>query len=396
LELDVLIFGGGVAGLWLLDELHRRRFRVLLIERRALGAGQSIASQGILHGGLKYMLGGMASGSARTVGAMTDVWRACLSGRGQPDLSDARIFSPCCYLWRTDSLISRAALSAARLVLRTSVERVATRDRPAALVNCPGEILRVNEQVVDVASFLSVLARGHTARIMQVGEEDSVDFVTSSLGRVDEVQLRRSAANAVVSMKTATTVFAAGEGNEDLRRRVGLSADTMQLRPLRMVMVRGRLPQLFGHCVDGNKTRVTITSAVDSQDRTVWQLGGEIAEKGVDMTPSDLIQFAQRELMSVLPGVDWAGVEWATYRINRAEGRSTAGLRPDGPVWRRDGSVISAWPTKLVLAPRLARSIADALGDPPEGGTESVEAPPDWPRPEVAQPPWEVNDQWRR
>jgi glycerol-3-phosphate dehydrogenase len=396
LELDVLIFGGGVAGLWLLDELHRRRFRVLLIERHALGAGQSITSQGILHGGLKYMLGGLASGSARTVGEMTDVWRACLSGRSEPDLRGVRVLSPHCYLWRTDSLISRVGLSAARLVLRTSVERVATGDRPAALVNCPGEILRVNEQVVDVASFLSVLARGHTARIMQVGEEDGVDFVTSGPGRVDEVQLRRFAANAVVSLKPATTVFAAGEGNEDLRRRVGLSADAMQRRPLHMVMVRGRLPQLFGHCVDGNKTRVTITSAVDSQDRTVWQLGGELAEKGVDRESSDLIRFAQAEFMSVLPGVDLAGVEWATYRINRAEGRSTAGLRPDGPVWRRDGSVITAWPTKLVLAPRLARSIADALGDPPDGGTESVGAPPDWPCPDVAQPPWEVNDQWRR
>ena len=395
MELDVLIFGGGVAGLWLLDELHRRRFRVLLIERRALGAGQSIASQGILHGGLKYMLGGLATGSARTVGEMTDVWRACLSGRAQPDLSDARILSPCCYLWRTDSLISRAALSAARLVLRTAVERVSTCDRPAAIVNCPGEILRVNEQVVDVASFLSVLARRHAARIMQVGEKDSVDFGTSGMGCVNEVQLRRSAPSAVVSMKPTTTVFAAGEGNEELRRNVGLSVDAMQRRPLHMVMVRGRLPQLFGHCVYGNKTRVTITSAVDSQDRTVWQLGGELAEKGVDRASSDLIRCAQAELNAVLPGVDFDGVEWTAYRINRAEGRSTAGLRPDGPVWRRDGSVITAWPTKLVLAPRLACSIADSLGDPPGGGAESVEAPPDWPRPEVAQPPWEVNDEWR-
>lgn len=396
MEHDVLIFGGGAAGLWLLDELHRRRFRALLIERRALGAGQSIASQGILHGGLKYMLGGMVSGSAKSVGEMVEVWRACLAGRSEPDLRDVRVSSPYCHLWRTESFTSRAALSAARLVLRTSVERVATRDRPAALMYCPGEILRVNEQVVDVASFLSVLARGHTARIMQVGDEDSVDFVTSGRDRVGEVRLRRSAANDVVSLKPATIVFAAGEGNEDLRRRVGLSTDAMQRRPLHMVMVRGRLPQLFGHCVDGNKTRVTITSAVDTQDRTVWQLGGELAEKGVDRSSSDLIHFAQAELKSVLPGVDWAGVEWATYRINRAEGRSTAGLRPDGPVWRRDGSVITAWPTKLVLAPRLARSIADALGDPPDGGTESVEAPPDWPRPNVAQPPWEVNDQWRR
>ena len=100
-ELDALIFGGGGAGLWLLDELHRRSFRTMLIENRALGAGQTIASQGILHAGLKYALGGLLSGAAKAVGEMTDLWRQCLEGRAQPDLRGVRILSPCCYLWRT-------------------------------------------------------------------------------------------------------------------------------------------------------------------------------------------------------------------------------------------------------------------------------------------------------
>lgn len=395
MNLDVLIFGGGAAGLWLLDELNRRSFRVLLIERRALGAGQTIASQGILHGGLKYMLGGIVSGSARAAGEMTDVWRGCLGGGGRPDLREVRILSPHCHLWRTDSITSRAALSAAGFVLRTSVEKVTAQDRPAALAHCPGEVLRVEEQVVDAASFLQVLSRAHSTRIVKAGEDNGVEFVTSGPGCVDEVRLRGANTGRAVSLRPTTCIFAAGEGNEGLRHSVGLSGDIMQRRALHTVMIRGRLPQLFGHCVDGNKTRVTITSADDSRGLTVWQVGGEVAEKGVDMTPSDLVQFTRRELVSVLPGVDLAGTEWGTYRISRAEGRSKSGLRPDGPVWRREGSVVSAWPTKLVLVPRLARLIADALGDPPAGHETSVESPPDWPRPEVALPPWEVCDEWR-
>ena len=58
LPLDVLIFGGGGAGLWLLDDLAARGYRVLLAEAGDLGAGQTIASQGIIHGGLKYALRG--------------------------------------------------------------------------------------------------------------------------------------------------------------------------------------------------------------------------------------------------------------------------------------------------------------------------------------------------
>jgi len=44
---DIVIFGGGVAGLWLLNRLRREGYDVLLLESRTLGGGQTIASQGI-------------------------------------------------------------------------------------------------------------------------------------------------------------------------------------------------------------------------------------------------------------------------------------------------------------------------------------------------------------
>ena len=42
--------------------------------------------------------------------------------------------------------------------------------------------------------------------------------------------------------------------------------------------VRGALPGLCGHAIEGAKTRVTITSDVDARGRTVWQLGGQVSE----------------------------------------------------------------------------------------------------------------------
>ena len=56
LDVEVVIFGGGIAGLWLLDELHRAGMTTLLLEAHELGSGQTIASQGIIHGGLIALL----------------------------------------------------------------------------------------------------------------------------------------------------------------------------------------------------------------------------------------------------------------------------------------------------------------------------------------------------
>jgi len=400
-ELDALIFGGGVAGLWLLDELHRRSFRTLLIENRALGTGQTIASQGILHAGLKYALGGLLSGAAKAVGEMTDLWRQCLVGRAQPDLRGVRILSPCCYLWRTEALASKIGLTAARFGLRTPVAKVAPHERPPALARCPGEVLRVDEQVIDIDSLLRELARRHNDRILNIADACDVTFTVSKPGHVETVELRREDSTTNLLLKPGVVIFTAGEGNAELRRRVGLSQEAMQLRPLHMVMVRGSLPQLFGHCVDGNKTRVTITTAIDTLGRTVWQVGGEIAEKGAHRSAAELIEFARCELPSVLPAVDFTNTQWATYRINRAEGHDPRGARPEGPVWRREGSVITAWPTKLVLAPRLAELIVNSLGKP-----SCPDATPS-PHPtayglqsgargegKIALPPWEVTDEW--
>jgi len=389
LELDVLIFGGGVAGLWLLDELHRRGFAVALVESKALGTGQTICSQGILHGGLKYALGGIVADSSKAVREMPAHWAACLAGQRQPDLRSVRVLSPHCHLWRTDSLASRVGLWGARAALQTPVEKVADADRPAALAHCPGQVFRVNEPVIAVAAFLTALAERHRSR-MFLAPHCTIAATSAERRRVEQVELHHADTKQTLAFRPAWIVLTAGEGNESLRRTMGLDAEVMQRRPLHMVLVRGDLPDLFGHCVDGNKTRMTITSARDRAGRTVWQLGGELAEQGVARDPSAQLAAAKVELNAVLPGLNLRGVEWACYRVDRAEGRMSDGRRPDGPQIRVEGNVITAWPTKLVLAPRLAETIAEKLGGPKIGATVL----PDWPRPAVADPPWEVTTQW--
>ena len=133
MELDVVIFGGGCAGLWTLDELSRRGYAALLLEAGGLGGGQTVASQGILHGGMKYALAGLLTPSAGGVREMPAVWRACLAGQREPDLSGTRVRAESCYLWQTQSVSSRLGMWGARLGLQVAPQGLAHHERPGVL-----------------------------------------------------------------------------------------------------------------------------------------------------------------------------------------------------------------------------------------------------------------------
>lgn len=377
-HLDAVILGGGIAGLWTLDTLRRRGVHAVLLERAALGQGQTLWSQGIIHGGLKYTLSGLLNPAAQAVRDMPDRWRACLAGKAEPDLSQAKLRAPHCHLWRTESLSSKVAMIGARVGLRVTPTTLDAEERPEALRHVPGTVARLEEQVVDVASVLGVLAERHKGRVW-LAPRARVD---RDAGRV-RVSVDPEDANAPV-LACGTLILTAGAGNAALRDRLGLQPNQTQVRPLHQVMLRGEFPELNGHCVDGSVTRVTITTAKDSAGRTVWQVGGQLAEEGVNRKPEDLIAHAKRELAACLPGVDLSRAEWATYRADRAEMRAPGALRPDDATLLVEGPVISAWPTKLALAPRLADLVAERVS----GATGSPSALPAWTAAPVGAPPW--------
>ncbi len=395
MHLDVLIFGGGAAGLWLLDRLSRRGDRVLLLEAGQLGQGQTSASQGIIHGGLKYTLQGLLTPAAREIREMPEIWRRCLAGQQAPDLRHTRLRANHCYLWRSESLRSRLGMLGAKVGLHVAPQELEAGDRPAALADCPGPIARLDEQVIDPASFVADLAHQHRERILQIGANDGLECRLSGPGIVERVVLLNPQTGRSQDFCPLHIVLTAGAGNAALRRRVELPAEQMQRRPLHMVMVRGELPVLNGHCVDGARTRVTITSDRDSAGRTVWQVGGQLAEDGVSLDETGLISLAHCELSAVLPGIDFSQAEWATYRVDRAERATPRGGRPDTATIVQEGNVITGWPTKLALAPQLARMAEECL-PPAESRRFDLNALADWPRPPVAQPPWELVRGWQR
>ena len=296
MELDVLIFGGGATGLWLLDRLSRRGDRVLLLEARRLGAGQTVASQGIIHGGLKYTLQGLLTPAAREIRGMPDVWRQSLAGLGAPDLQNTRVRADCCHLWRSDSLRSRLGMLGARVGLHVAPQPVSPAECPAVLAGCPEPVARIEEQVISPASFIADLAQQHRPRILAIDAAAGLECLTGQPGVAVRVRVAHPSTGQRLEISPRHIVLAAGGGNGALRRRLGLPADQMQKRPLHMVLVRGRLPVLNGHCVDGARTRVTITTDCDASGRTVWQIGGQLAEEGVSFDEQSLVRRAAAEL----------------------------------------------------------------------------------------------------
>lgn len=392
-DLDVLIFGGGAAGLWLLDDLVRAGHRVLLLEAHQLGSGQTVASQGIIHGGLKYTLGGLLTPSARSIREMPLVWRECLAGEREPDLSSTRRRAEYCHLWQTSSVSSRAAMIGARAGLRIAPVPLAPEARPEPLRACAGMVARLDEQVIEPASFIAVLADRNERRILKIDAASGLEICTVGAGVVDLVRLINPATGDALDVRASRLVLTAGAGNDDLRRAAGLTMPRMQRRPLHMVLLRGDLPVLNGHCVDGLHTRATITTARDFADRVVWQVGGRISEDGVGMDRATLLRAARRELEQVLPGLCFAGVEWSSYAVDRAEA-AARGRRPESVDVRAEGCVITGWPTKLALAPALVAAIRAHLPAPHAPAQAENGMLDGWPRPAVAAPPWEGRVPW--
>ena len=161
-----------------------------------------------------------------------------------------------------------------------------------------------------------------------------------------------------------------------------------QRRPLHMVVVRHAPVPLFGHCVRMSDVPLFTVTTSESRGGIVWVVGGDLAERGVNLSRDDQVVAAKRELAQGLPWLDLSACEYDTFRIDRAEGRTAGGKRPDEPVIVERGGIVAAWPTKLVLAPVMANQIADIFE---QGGVHPTvgDAIAEFGIPEVGTPPWE-------
>lgn len=389
MRLDVVILGGGIAGLWLLARLRARGYRALLLEQAQLGAGQTLASQGIIHGGLKYAIDRKLGQDSAALADMPARWRACLAGSGELDLGPGLLAAERHLFWARRSLASRMAGFFGSKLVRGRVETLPPEAWPVALRDPQhvGAVYALDECVLNVPALLTRLLALNPAAIKQVSGETRLSMAE------DHVVLDCLEGDGRPRRLLASHVIAtAGAGNEALLAQCGLAPALAQRRPLQMLLLDNAPAPLWAHCFDtSDKPRVTITTHQRSDGTLVWYVGGLLAEQGASQDEATLIQAAQREFAQLLPRLDFSRSRYAGLRVDRAEGATDDGSKPEGPVLRQPadwaGRCFLAWPTKLALAPQLADQVL-ALLPAPAAADAAIELA-DWSAPGIAAAPWD-------
>lgn len=394
LDLDIAIIGGGVAGLWLANRVKREGYSFAVFENKALGSDQTMASQGMIHGGMKYTLSGMFTGASETIADMPQHWRACLCGDGDVDLRNTRILSDHFFLWSSDSITAKLSSFLASKATRGRVEAVSDDRRPPLLrhKDFSGSLYRLVDIVLDTHSLVANLANNVEGHCFFVGDTP-LKLERDAQGKGSLIIERPEGQ---IHINAKRVVLTAGQGNAELLQQLDLDQPAMQLRPLQQVMVKHHHPyNFFGHCLGADTSpRLTISSHSLNKTEQVWYLGGAIAERGAKMDSDALIEEAKKELAELIPWVDLSRAEWATLPINRAEPLQPNFMRPDNAfiIQPKGCSNLSVgWPTKLTLTPNLANQLIDSLKS---DGISPCHQTSDLlkllPKPVIATTPWEA------
>lgn len=374
---EIAIVGGGICGLWLLNVLRDAGYQASLFEKGQLGEAQTLASQGMIHGGIKYALGGFTTPASETIASMPALWNDCIAGNGPLDLTGLPILSSDYFLFSDGALSGKITAFFASKSLRGRISAINRTELPEAF-NHPqfkGNLYRLGDIVIDTPALIKHLQHRHKAHIFHA----EVSGVVRTQGRIENLQLEQGD-----TISADHYIFTAGSGNDNL------SNVSMQRRPLKQVMLKGNLPRVYAHAVslkDANKPRLTITTHSMPNGESVWYLGGNLAEIGVDLDDEQLIDRAKKELNELLPWIDIEGATFATLPVDRAEPAQKTGARPDLPFVQQDANGVTCWPTKLTLTPMLAAEVQKLLPAPNHQRTLSGLQ---LPLATVSKTPWEI------
>ncbi|MDR3491094.1 MAG: FAD-dependent oxidoreductase [Gammaproteobacteria bacterium] len=392
-EVDIAIVGGGVAGLWLLNRLKQLGYSVILLECHALGSGQTSKAQGIIHGGTKYALHGSLTDAALAISEMPAIWKKCLAGEGSIDLTSVPVTSTHQYLFSPNKFTGKLAGFFASFALQGKVVSLDKKDFPDVFKDpkFKGLVYALDEIAIDVNALVKELAHKYQECIFKIEPLNEDDLYLNDAGGLEKLHVRDSLGNAI-EIHAEKYIFTAGIGNEIVEMKLKNKALKTQRRPLHMVVMKTDYDYpVFAHCLGLAATpRMTITTHKAHDGKTIWYLGGQIAEEGVNRDAKAQAESARKECEDLFPWLNFSTADFASFIVDRAEALQENGKRPDTAMFHEIQNVITAWPTKLALAPKLAEDICENLEKQnTRKSVGDISVLKNSPHPDVAKPIWD-------
>ena len=352
-HIDIAIIGAGIAGLWAFHRFKKMGYDVLLLESEAIGCEQTIASQGIIHSGLKYAFAGKINNLAQNISAMPDLWRAALNDDGDVDLSAARMNAESQYLLIPKGFMGGLVKLVTKQALGNNVHEVPKEQWPDEIKESgfKGSVVFMDEPVLDIASVIRALAEPYKDCIRKIDTpEDPLGFLERHEIYPQQIIVTAAASNAILASQA--------QHNDGLET---------QKRPLLMGLLKPAPYKLYAHLVGASdKPVATITTHETADGELAWYLGGGVAERAKEAAPEDVYEATRKGFAKYLPDVDLSNAEWSVLPIDRVEGKSkTDGWMPDTPTIHSVENVHYCWPTKLTFAPLLSDRLIEKIGIEP-------------------------------
>lgn len=360
---DIVIVGGGISGLLLQNKLKSLGYSTILLEQNTLGHGQTINSQGIIHGGIKYALLGQITEAASAISTLPKIWADYFTNNSDLDLSNTKILSNHHDLWNNGELKNKLKQILMQKTLSSAGSALEKSNYPEIFKNnkFKGSIYRINETVIDTYSLLENLSNSNKDKIIKI-DKDSLSIILDNTKHINNISFCQN--KNVYNVSAQQYIFTAGQNNQIILDILP-NLPKMQKRPLHMVLAKFPEPNiLYGHYVGaGMQPELTITTHYTKDGEYIWYMGGKIAETGIYLSKEQQILQAKVEIKNLFPWLNTDNWQWETTKISRAEPLQANNIRPDSAQIYSSKNAIVGWPSKLTMAPMLVDKVIKKIND---------------------------------
>jgi glycine/D-amino acid oxidase-like deaminating enzyme len=396
LEVDVVVVGGGVQGLWLLADLTDKGYSAVLLERARPGFGQTGHSHVFIHEGHIYAYGNKEPEQVvvqriQSVQKAHGLWKDALQPGGR--LASLAPIKSDFYIGLRDKNKATDFEKACRL---TSMTCDPVKASPGfGVMDGLERLYRSEGFCLDSKALLAGLM-GHGGLGQRAGRCTEIRVDSYDAGRFGLSV--KCDSGIPLDVRARSLVLSAGAGNEKLLAQlydsVGAPPDAnaakQQTVKTFMLVLRHKDDSMRPtHGMFPDSGGIFLVSRKDPSGRTVWLIGDRQRERVShpgEITAFDAATWLQKfrmeldKLFPYLPS-NRDEYEWGIYEATKAEPHTVGGRFKDGgafpgqyhvhkhpaaPLWL-------TWPSLLTFAPSAAERIAADVGS-----YLSTPSPTDW------------------